>query len=155
MDILTILSTKTAEALKQLYSVDIETINFEATNPTFEGDFTLVVFPFVRISKKKPEETAEEIGNYLVNNVTQITRFNVVKGFLNLVIDDSFWIDYFKTINGTSLIKNTVNTNAPRILVEYSSPNTNKPLHLGHVRNNLLGYAVAEILKAAGNKVTW
>lgn len=153
MDILNILSAKTIEALKHLYGVDIENVAFEATNPTFEGDFTFVVFPYLRMSKKKPEITAEEIGAYLVENVAEINRFNVVKGFLNIVIDDDFWKNYFESINGKSLITSVVNDNSPKVLVEYSSPNTNKPLHLGHVRNNLLGFAVAEILKAAGNKV--
>ncbi|MCW3072136.1 MAG: argS [Bacteroidetes bacterium] len=146
------LSQKTIEALQSLYGASIEKVSFEKTNPDFEGDLTLVVFPFLKVSKKKPEDTATEIGNYLENNLAEIASFNVVKGFLNIVIADSFWLNYFKSINGRSFIK-PAPENAPVVMVEYSSPNTNKPLHLGHVRNNLLGFSVSEILKAAGNKV--
>ncbi|MCE9538410.1 MAG: arginine--tRNA ligase, partial [Bacteroidetes bacterium] len=147
------LSEKTIEALKSLYGTTIEKIVFEKTNPDFEGDLTLVVFNFLKISKKRPEETATEIGNFLKINVPEVADFNVIKGFLNIVIADSFWLNYFKTINGKPFINATLPANAPTVMVEYSSPNTNKPLHLGHVRNNLLGYSVSEILKAAGNKV--
>lgn len=147
------LSEKTIEAFHALYGATIEKVVFEKTNPDFVGDLTFVVFNFLKISKKKPEETATEIGNFLKTNVAEVADFNVVKGFLNLVIDDSFWLNYFKYINGKPFINTTLPLNAPTIMVEYSSPNTNKPLHLGHVRNNLLGYSVAEILKAAGNKV--
>jgi arginyl-tRNA synthetase len=146
------LSQKTTEALQSLYGVTIEKAAFEKTNPGFEGDLTLVVFPFLKASKKKPEDTANEIGEYLKANVAEIAAFNVVKGFLNIVITDAFWLNYFKTINGKPFIKQSAE-NAQVVMVEYSSPNTNKPLHLGHVRNNLLGYSVSEILKAAGNKV--
>jgi arginyl-tRNA synthetase len=152
MNIEQLLSEKTIEALLSLYGVSVEKITFEKTNPDFEGDLTLVVFPFLKISKKKPEETATEIGNYLKTTTSEIASFNVVKGFLNIVIDNKFWMNYFSSINQKSLTT-TIAANAPTILVEYSSPNTNKPLHLGHVRNNLLGYSVAEILKAAGNNV--
>ncbi|MBK7182481.1 MAG: arginine--tRNA ligase [Bacteroidetes bacterium] len=147
------LAGKTKEALQTLYGVELDKIAFEKTNPDFEGDFTLVVFPFLKVSKKKPEETATEIGTYLKENTSEIASFNVVKGFLNLVISDSYWLNYFKNINGKSLIDATLPSDAPTVMVEYSSPNTNKPLHLGHVRNNLLGYSVSEILKAAGNNV--
>lgn len=147
------LSEKTIEALKSLYGATIEKIVFEKTNPDFEGDLTLVVFNFLKISKKKPEETATEIGNFLKINVPEVADFNVIKGFLNIVIADSFWLNYFKSINGKPFINATLPSDAPTVMVEYSSPNTNKPLHLGHVRNNLLGYSVSEILKAAGNKV--
>ncbi len=147
------LSETTIEALQSLYGTTIEKIAFEKTNPDFEGDLTLVVFNFLKISKKKPEETATEIGNYLKKNIPEVADFNVVKGFLNIVIADSFWLNYFKSINGKSFIITELPPNAPTVMVEYSSPNTNKPLHLGHVRNNLLGYSVSEILKAAGNKV--
>lgn len=152
MSIEHLLSQKTIEALLSLYGFTAEKINFEKTNPDFEGDLTLVVFPFLKASKKKPEDTATEIGNYLKANISEIASFNVVKGFLNIVIADSFWLSYFKSVNGKPLIK-PATENAQVIMVEYSSPNTNKPLHLGHVRNNLLGYSVSEILKAAGNKV--
>jgi arginyl-tRNA synthetase len=147
------LSEKTKEALKVLYGADIDKVAFEKTNTDFVGDFTLVVFNFLKISKKKPEDTANEIGNYLKKNLDVVADFNVIKGFLNIVIRDSFWIDYLKSINGKPFINSTLPANAPTVMVEYSSPNTNKPLHLGHIRNNLLGYSVAEILKAAGNKV--
>lgn len=147
------LSEKTIEALQSLYGATIEKIVFEKTNPDFEGDLTLVVFNFLKISKKKPEETATEIGNFLKINVPEVADFNVIKGFLNIVIADSFWLNYFKSINGKPFINATLPADAPTVMVEYSSPNTNKPLHLGHVRNNLLGYSVSEILKAAGNKV--
>ena len=146
------LTEKTAEALQSLYDASSDKIAFEKTNPDFTGDLTLVVFNFAKISKKKPEDTANDIGTYLKANVPEIADFNVVKGFLNLVIADSFWLNYFKTINSKSLIK-PVPTNAPSVMVEYASPNTNKPLHLGHVRNILLGYSVSNILTAAGNKV--
>lgn len=147
------LAEKTIEALHSLYGATIEKVVFEKTNPDFVGDLTLVVFNFLKISKKKPEETATEIGNFLKTHIAEVADFNVVKGFLNLVIDNSFWLNYFKFINGKPFINVTLAENAPTVMVEYSSPNTNKPLHLGHVRNNLLGYSVAEILKAAGNKV--
>jgi arginyl-tRNA synthetase len=147
------LTGKTKEALQALYGVELDKVAFEKTNPDFEGDFTLVVFPFLKVSKKKPEDTATEIGTYLKENTSEIASFNVVKGFLNLVISDGYWLNYFKNINGKSLINATLPSDAPTVMVEYSSPNTNKPLHLGHVRNNLLGYSVSEILKAAGNNV--
>ncbi|HLC82265.1 MAG TPA: arginine--tRNA ligase [Bacteroidia bacterium] len=146
------LTEKTAEALQSLYGASSDKIAFEKTNPDFTGDLTFVVFNFLKLSKKKPEDTAHEIGTYLKANVPEIADFNVVKGFLNLVIADSFWLNYFKTINSKSLIQ-PVPTNAPTVMVEYASPNTNKPLHLGHVRNILLGYSVSNILTAAGNKV--
>ncbi len=148
-----ILSGKTIDALNKLYGATIEKVSFEKTNPDFSGDLTLVVFPFLKVSKKKPEETATEIGAYLKEHVTEIADFNVVKGFLNLNIQSTFWLNYFNTVNGKPFVKETVPENAPVVMVEYSSPNTNKPLHLGHVRNNLLGFSLAEILKAAGNKV--
>ena len=153
MNIEKILSEKTIEAIQSLYSTQIEKVSFEKTNPDFEGDLTLVVFPFLKVSKKKPENTANEIGNYLKNNTAEIASFNVIKGFLNIVIHDSFWFDYFISNKDKFFINTTLSENAKTIIVEYSSPNTNKPLHLGHVRNNLLGYSIAEILKATGNNV--
>lgn len=153
MNIEQILSEKTIEAIKSLYKTDVSKIVFEKTNSDFKGDLTLVVFSFLKISKKNPQETAIEIGKYLKSTVTEIADFNVVKGFLNIVIDDAFWLKYLNKIVDTPFINTTIPEHAPTIMVEYSSPNTNKPLHLGHVRNNLLGYAIAEILKAAGNKV--
>ncbi len=153
MNIENALSGSTIEAIHKFYGASIEKVNFEKTNPDFEGDLTLVVFPFLKVSKKKPEETAAEIGNYLKANIPEVASFNVVKGFLNIVISDAYWLDYFKSVDGKTFIGTTLPENAATVMVEYSSPNTNKPLHLGHVRNNLLGYSVAEILKAAGNKV--
>jgi arginyl-tRNA synthetase len=147
------LSEKTIEALHSLYGATLENVTFEKTNPDFIGDLTLVVFNFLKISKKRPEETATEIGNYLKQNVAEVADFNVIKGFLNIVIADSFWLNYFKSIHGKPFVNNSLTPGAQTIMVEYSSPNTNKPLHLGHVRNNLLGYSVSEILKAAGNNV--
>lgn len=146
------LTEKTAEALLSLYGASSDKIAFEKTNPDFTGDLTLVVFNYVKISKKKPEDTANDIGTYLKTNVPEIADFNIVKGFLNLVIADSFWLNYFKSINSKSLIQ-PAPADAPTVMVEYASPNTNKPLHLGHVRNILLGYSVSKILTAAGNKV--
>ncbi len=153
MNIEQILADKTKEALNALYNGEVATISFEKTNPLFIGDFTLVVFNFLKLSKKKPEETANDLGNYLKTNVAEIVDFNVVKGFLNLVVSDSYWLTYLKSIQNKPFISSELPADAPVVMVEYSSPNTNKPLHLGHVRNNLLGYSVAEILKAAGNKV--
>ncbi len=147
------ISGKIIEALQSLYGSTIEKVVLEKTNPDFEGDLTLVVFNFLKISKKRPEETATEIGNYLKTNMQEIADFNVIKGFLNIIISDSFWTDYLKSIVGKPFVSSALPANAPTVMVEYSSPNTNKPLHLGHIRNNLLGYSVAEILKAAGNKV--
>ncbi len=153
MNIEQILQVKTIEAINTLYGGAVDKVVFEKTNPDFKGDFTLVVFNFLKLSKKKPEVTAEGIGNYLKTNVAEVAEFNVVKGFLNIVIADSYWLSYLNSISNKSIINAELPANAPIIMVEYSSPNTNKPLHLGHVRNNLLGYSVAEILKAAGNKV--
>ncbi len=153
MNIEQILGDKVKSGIESLYGVRIEKVNFENTNPDFEGDLTLVVFPFLKISKKKPEETAQEIGSYVKEHTPEVASFNVVKGFLNIVIDNVFWLNYFKQINGKSFINKNIPNDAPVVMLEYSSPNTNKPLHLGHVRNNLLGYSVSEILKAAGNKV--
>ncbi|MFD0941029.1 arginine--tRNA ligase [Pedobacter boryungensis] len=146
--------TETLNAVKQIYNEEIaeSVINIQETRKEFEGQITLVVFPIVRFSKKSPEETATAIGEYLVQNVKEVTAFNVVKGFLNLSIADSYWLNLFNTeLLNDDFAK--VKPNGQKVMVEYSSPNTNKPLHLGHVRNNLLGYAVAELLKADGYEV--
>lgn len=138
-------------ALKSLYNFEGEVAhNIQKTKKEFVGDTTVVVFPYVKISAKGPEQTAEQIGNYLKEHCDIVDSFNVVKGFLNISLTTKFWLDYFNTNKSEIII---TNTHPQTILVEYSSPNTNKPLHLGHVRNNLLGFSVAEILKAAGNKV--
>tara|TARA_R110001592_G_scaffold123552_3_gene331585 strand:- start:3933 stop:5708 length:1776 start_codon:yes stop_codon:yes gene_type:complete len=136
-----------------LYETEIPTVEFQATRKEFEGDITVVVFPMLRYKKGNPVQIGNDLGNYIVENAQEVIRFNVVKGFLNLVIDDAIYLDSFNTIykNETYGFVNPSENDA--VLVEYSSPNTNKPLHLGHVRNNLLGYAVAEILKASGKKV--
>ena len=144
------------EAIKNLYGTDFsaEKIQLQKTRKEFEGDFTLVVFPFLALSKKRPEETAQEIGEYMKNNLPQISSFNVVKGFLNLAIAPSYWVELLKHIDSTEKWGTTpVTEDSPLVMVEYSSPNTNKPLHLGHIRNNLLGYALSNIIAANGNKV--
>lgn len=143
-------------ALKSLYGESVNTIQvqLQKTKKEFEGHLTLVVFPFLKISKKSPEQTAQEIGEWLVANESMIAQFNVIKGFLNLVITSSCWIESLNDINAQinyGFVSET--KDAPLVMIEYSSPNTNKPLHLGHIRNNLLGYALSEILKANGNKV--
>ena len=150
------LAQSVAEAIKQLYGaeVGIEKIQLQKTRKEFEGDFTLVVFPFLALSKKRPEETAQEIGECLKNNLPIISSFNVVKGFLNLAIAPSYWVELLKHIDATDKWGTTPATDeSPLVMVEYSSPNTNKPLHLGHIRNNLLGYALSNIIAANGNKV--
>lgn len=144
------------KAIKDLYGHDIElhSIQIQKTRKEFEGDFTLVVFPLLRLSKKPPEQTADEIGHYLQDNIQQISAFNVIKGFLNLLIDKSFWISYLNTVSKEEKFGFVSSKENPKtILIEYSSPNTNKPLHLGHIRNNLLGYSVAQLLETQGDKV--
>jgi len=135
-----------------LYDVEIPTVEFQATRKEFEGDITVVVFPMLRYKKGNPVAIGEALGNYIVENVTEITSFNVLKGFLNLVIDDAFYLQSFSKINAKENF-GFQSKSKDAVMVEYSSPNTNKPLHLGHVRNNLLGHSVSEILKASGKKV--
>jgi len=149
-----ILKQEIEKCLAELYSATEQSIQFQKTRKDFEGDITLVVFPLLRASKKGPEQTAEEIGKYLKEKVKEVSDFNVVKGFLNLEITQEYWYNQFITAYNTDdygVVK--ADENAPTYLVEYSSPNTNKPLHLGHIRNNLLGYSVAEIIKASGKNV--
>ena len=149
-----ILQIEIEKCLSELYSAEKQDIQFQKTRKEFEGDVTLVVFSLIRSSKKGPEETAEEIGNYLKEAVSEVNDFNVVKGFLNLSISSDFWLNQFieaYKIEDFGIAK--VDAAAPTYLVEYCSPNTNKPLHLGHIRNNLLGYSVAEIIKASGKNV--
>ena len=146
--------TEVVKGIKQLYHQDVEEslISIQDTRKEFEGQATIVVFPFVRFSKKSPEQTANDLGEYLVANLEVVTAFNVVKGFLNLSITNSYWMDLFNT----ELLRadfGKIPSNGKKVMVEYSSPNTNKPLHLGHVRNNLLGYSVSELLKANGSEV--
>jgi arginyl-tRNA synthetase len=151
-----ILSEHITKAVESLFGAKIEpsSVTFSATNPAFEGDITIVMFPYVKLAGKGPEQTGQVVGEFLKSSFPAISSYNVVKGFLNLVISDEFWKERYVQILaienfGTKEIAPTT----PFVMVEYSSPNTNKPLHLGHVRNNLLGYAVSEILKADGNKV--
>ncbi|NVJ88654.1 MAG: arginine--tRNA ligase [Flavobacteriaceae bacterium] len=154
MNIQNLIETKVKEGFLALYEIEIPTVEFQATRKEFEGDITVVVFPLLRYKKGNPTQIAEDLGNYIIKNVKEINRFNVVKGFLNLVIDDAFYSNFFNAIyqqNNYGFVSSKPEEKS--IMVEYSSPNTNKPLHLGHIRNNLLGYSVAEILKASGKKV--
>ena len=154
MSIKNIIETKVKEGFLALYNIEIPSVEFQATRKEFEGDITLVVFPLLRYKKGNPVQIGEDLGKYVVENVTEITNYNVVKGFLNLVIDDRFYTNFFNSIYSNSSYGFGLPTaDEKAMMVEYSSPNTNKPLHLGHVRNNLLGYSVAEIIKAAGKKV--
>src|SRR5690554_3762460 len=151
------LKKKTAEILsqtiKELYHYNPENLEIQVTRKEFEGQYTLVTFPLIKELRKKPEDIGNEIGNALIAQ-NKISKFNVVKGFLNLSFSDSFWLE---NINANSqnkefgFIQNY--TNKKSVMVEYASPNTNKPIHLGHIRNNLLGYSIATIFKAAGHKV--
>lgn len=140
-------------AIENLYQIKVEQIEIQSTRKEFEGDYTLVVFPLIKSLKKKPEDIGQEIGDYLLAQ-QQIAAYNVVKGFLNLSLKDSDFLSNFdQNVNNPTYGLATAGENAKTVMVEYSSPNTNKPLHLGHVRNNLLGYAVAEIIKASGANV--
>ena len=152
MSIEKILTDKTIEAFKHLYEhpVSPNQITFQKTKQEFEGDITLLVFPLTKVSKKSPEETANAIGAFLKENVSEVKSFNVVKGFLNLVITDDYWIKFLAVASPNFQLPTP---DSETVMVEFSSPNTNKPLHLGHIRNNLLGVSVSEILKAAGKKV--
>jgi arginyl-tRNA synthetase len=144
------------QAIKALYGADVEesSITLQKTKREFTGHYTLVTFPLLRVSKKKPEETGQEIGNYLVESSEVVTQFNVIKGFLNLTIAPATWVRLLEDIDGKPDYGFVpVADDAPLFMVEYSSPNTNKPLHLGHVRNNLLGHALSEVLKANGKRV--
>ncbi|MCT4630257.1 arginine--tRNA ligase [Winogradskyella sp.] len=140
-------------AVKALFQSEIESVEFQATRKEFAGDITVVVFPMLRVVKGNPVVIGEQIGQYLQDNVGLIKGFNVVKGFLNIEIDDSYYLDFFNNIKNKDNYGFTELKDDKAVMVEYSSPNTNKPLHLGHVRNVLLGYSVAEILKASGKKV--
>ena len=154
MNIQHTLHTAIKKGFKSIYNASIETVEFQATRKDFEGDITVVVFPFLRVIKGNPVEIATNLGEYLKEHVDAITDFNVVKGFLNLVVKDSYYAAQFKAFySDANYGFNEPTTNDSSVMVEYSSPNTNKPLHLGHIRNNLLGYSVAEIIKAAGKKV--
>ncbi len=149
-----ILTPSIEKAVKVLFDVTIDKVEFQTTRKEFEGDITMVIFPLLKVVKSNPVELGNKIGNFLVENLAEVSRFNVVSGFLNIVISDDYYLDFFGEIKDD--VKFGFVTPSPEdkaVMVEYSSPNTNKPLHLGHVRNNLLGYAVAEIIKASGKKV--
>ncbi|MDE5876935.1 MAG: arginine--tRNA ligase [Muribaculaceae bacterium] len=151
-----IIARGVADALKALYGVEInpDTVQVQATRKEFEGNLTVVVFPYLKASHKGPEPTAIEIGEWLVENVDSVSAFNAVKGFLNITVNPAFWLDRLHSIAANPNFGfRPVTEDSPLVMVEYSSPNTNKPLHLGHVRNNLLGYSLASILEADGMRV--
>ena len=148
--------TTAQQAVKTLYGQEVpeKMVQLQKTKREFEGNLTLVVFPFLKISRKKPEYTAQDLGEYIKQNCDAIADFNVVKGFLNLVIDSKAWIGLLNEMNSNPKFgEKPVTENSPLVMIEYSSPNTNKPLHLGHVRNNLLGWSLAQIMEANGNRV--
>jgi len=148
--------TSAQAAVKELYGQEVpeNLVQLQKTRSGFEGNLTLVVFPFLKISHKKPEDTAQDLGAYIKENCEAIADFNVVKGFLNLVIDKKAWLSLLNEMNQNEKFgEKPVTENSPLVMIEYSSPNTNKPLHLGHVRNNLLGWSLAQIMEANGNKV--
>lgn len=151
-----IIKDEICKAVSSIYGHEVlpESVQLQNTRKDVEGDLTVVVFPFLRYSRKSPEETAKDLGNYLKENVSSVSGYSVIKGFLNLSISKSYWLNLFKEIAENDIygIKQ-VSEDSPLTMVEYSSPNTNKPLHLGHIRNNLLGYSLGQILKANGNKV--
>lgn len=151
-----VISAGVSNALKSLYGADVKESEIvpQATRKEFEGNLTIVVFPFLKVSRKSPESTASEIGERLVKNEPAVKSFNVVKGFLNITINPEYWVNILKTIAGNENFGITAaDKDSELVMVEYSSPNTNKPLHLGHVRNNLLGYSLSKILEANGKKV--
>ncbi|GAA3780063.1 arginine--tRNA ligase [Flavobacterium ginsengiterrae] len=154
MSLSQILTPSIQKAIQALFDVSVDKIEFQTTRKEFEGDITMVIFPLLKVIKSNPAELGNKIGNYLVENVSEVARFNVVSGFLNIVISDSYYVNFFNGIKDQKQFGFvSANPDEKAVMVEYSSPNTNKPLHLGHVRNNLLGYSVAEILKASGKKV--
>ncbi len=153
MGIESILEIKVKEAVAELFSTELPQVEFQPTRKDFEGDVTVVVFPMLRYVKGNPAQIGEQIGEYLKEKVDEVSGFNVIKGFLNLVIGNQFYTNQFDEIASSENYGIASKLSNEAVMVEYSSPNTNKPLHLGHVRNNLLGYSVAEILKAAGKKV--
>lgn len=156
MNIATLIAEAAVEALKALYGADVtaQQVQVQKTRPEFEGHLTLVTFPFLRMSRKKPEDTGRDIAEWLMQHTDLVAGYNVVKGFLNLVIAPAKWLQLLAEIDADAhygLVAPTAES--PLVMIEYSSPNTNKPLHLGHVRNNLLGWAVAQIAEANGNRV--
>ena len=153
MSLQNILYQHVKTAFNSLYQTDIERVEFQSTRKDFEGDITIVTFPMLRAVKMNPVQLGEQLGNYLVEHSDEVIAFNVVKGFLNLVLSDTYFVDLFHQIFSDDQFGFIPPSQTDAVMVEYSSPNTNKPLHLGHIRNNLLGYSVAEILKASGKKV--
>ena len=156
MNIETMISKAAQEAVKALYGQEVpeKMVQLQKTRSEFEGNLTLVVFPFVKMAHKSPEQTAQEIGDYLQEHCVAVEKFNVVKGFLNICIGNGAWIELLRTIDSDEHFGiQSANEQSPLVMIEYSSPNTNKPLHLGHVRNNLLGWSLAKIMEANGNKV--
>ena len=156
MDIQREIITAVIQAVKEIYGTDVpeKMVQLQNTKEGFEGNLTLVVFPFLKISRKKPEDTAHDIGQWLQQNCEAVSQFNVVKGFLNLVIAPAAWISLLSDINADEHFgEKQATAESPLVMIEYSSPNTNKPLHLGHVRNNLLGWSLAQIMAANGNRV--
>ena len=156
MNIISEINKAALEAVKALYGQDVpeKMVQVQKTKKEFEGSLTLVVFPFLKISKKKPEDTAAEIGEWMKQNCKAVADYNVVKGFLNIVIDTAAWIGMLNDINADEHYgEKQATEDSPLVMIEYSSPNTNKPLHLGHVRNNLLGWSLAQIMAANGNMV--
>lgn len=154
MSLQEILNPSIKKAVQELFDVTIEKVEFQATRKDFEGDITVVIFPLLKFIKGNPAEIGSKIGTYLVENINEVEKFNVVAGFLNIVISDNYYIEFFNEIyNNKTFGFVAASADEKAVMVEYSSPNTNKPLHLGHVRNNLLGYSVAEIIKASGKKV--
>ncbi|MCK0189883.1 arginine--tRNA ligase [Arenibacter sp. F20364] len=153
MNIQEVLTLKVKEAVASIYKVDLPTVEFQPTRKDFAGDITAVIFPMLRFVKGNPVQIGEQIGQFLRDEVEEVTDFNVVKGFLNITISNKYYLDFFDGIRNRQDFGLVAQGEKEAIMVEYSSPNTNKPLHLGHVRNNLLGYSVAEILKASGKKV--
>jgi arginyl-tRNA synthetase len=151
-----VLKEKIKEAVKIIYNSEVkdDLIQIQETRKDFKGDFTLVVFPLLRFSKNTPEKTGEMIGQFLTDHFPAVSRFNVIKGFLNLEISDKWWVEYFRKLSAEkNHLENCQVSNPETILVEYSSPNTNKPLHLGHIRNNLLGFSLYRILSGCGHRV--
>ena len=153
MNIESSLQTIAVKAIEQLYKVNIDSIEIQPTRTDFEGDLTIVVFPLLKLLKTSPIDLANSLGNYIVENEKSYTSFNVVSGFLNLVVSDSYYLNHFNAIKNEDDFGFVKSTSNDCTMIEYSSPNTNKPLHLGHIRNNLLGYSVAQILKASGRNV--
>ena len=149
-----ILTPAIEKAVKALFDVTLDKVEFQTTRKEFEGDITMVIFPLLKVVKSNPVELGNKIGTYLVENIAEVSRFNVVSGFLNIVISDEYYLNFFNEITDDVAFGFVPPKKKKKaVMVEYSSPNTNKPLHLGHVRNNLLGYSVSEIIKASGKKV--